>query len=79
MKIVVACVVGAVGLLILGLLTFCCVRQRRIGRREAAVEEEKRAKWMAELMEYRSEAGREMGKKRVNVAVREVRDERTGE
>ncbi|KAL9100290.1 MAG: hypothetical protein Q9187_009384 [Circinaria calcarea] len=79
-KIVIACIVGAVCLLILGLLTFCCVRQRRIGRREAAVEEEKRAKWMAELMEYRSEMrtgtgkgnANANGKKGLSASVREV-------
>ena len=39
----------------IALLAFCCVRQRRIGRRERAIEDSKFENGRAELMAYRAE------------------------
>lgn len=55
----IAIVAGAIGLgvVLLALLTFCCIKQRRAGRREKALADAEFDKGAAELMEYRNKQG----------------------
>ena len=51
--------VAGVLVLLIGLMAFCCVRQRRAGRREKEIEDAKYEKGTAELLAFRSEMARQ--------------------
>ena len=52
---------GSAAVILLGLLVFCCVKQRRSGRRERELADADYEKRTAELMSYRAEMGKQRG------------------
>ncbi|KAF2097914.1 cell wall glucanase [Rhizodiscina lignyota] len=52
-QIAIVCAAIGVGVVLLAILTFCCIKQRRAGRRERAIADAEFEKGAAELMDYR--------------------------
>lgn len=57
-QIAVVCVVAGVGAASLGLLTFCCIKSRRAGRRERAIADAEWEKNVAELNAWKRKGAR---------------------
>ncbi|KAI9736297.1 MAG: hypothetical protein M1834_001183 [Cirrosporium novae-zelandiae] len=53
-RIAIGCSAAGGAALLMALFAFCCIKQRRAGRKEAALHDAEMEKGAAELMEYRS-------------------------
>jgi hypothetical protein len=56
-QIAIICAAIGLGVIFLIVITFCCIKQRRAGRREKAVADAEFEKGAAELLEYRNKQG----------------------